>query len=179
MRHLLPFDPVLPCPPEGRLDFWTKLTDGRLEKRRDKPKCLLTWRVGGQHSEVFKLQHGVWGVEGFCVIWHFHVHYGLTKLHYFCQQRPGKAPTSRPCCQSQPGYPVEEIRLSQSSLHDKSLPNSHLTAPPAPSEGRKARHDLVFIALCLSSPVSLCPRSWLYDADKTWSKSTWIASSVQ
>lgn len=92
--------------------------------------------VVGEHPKVVEFQHGIRGVQGVDVIWHIHVHDGLTKLHYYLSTAREAAKNS-PAVNHGQGFLCKERHPSPGD--DKSLPSSARSPLPVPGEKGRGR----------------------------------------
>lgn len=92
--------------------------------------------VIGEHAEVVEFQHGIRGVQGVNIIWHIHVHDGLTKLHYYLTTAREAAETALLSITAKVSSAKRDTPVLAMTNHYPALP-----AVPSPCQDRRDEAD--------------------------------------
>lgn len=90
--------------------------------------------VTGEHAEVVEFQHGIRGVQGVDIIWHIHVHDGLTKLHY-------DLTTAREVAETAPLSITAKVSSAKRDTPVPAMTNHYPALPAVPSPCQDRRDE--------------------------------------
>lgn len=130
--QLLNYHPFHPFPHTShQLFLCDQLYNKIVELVQEKTNKNLTGVIG-EHAEVVEFQHGVRGVQGVDIIWHIHVHDGLTKLHYYLTAAREEAETAPLSITAKVSSAERDTPVLAMTNHYPALP-----AVPSPCQDRR------------------------------------------
>lgn len=128
----LTITPSTLCPiPPTSLSSVTSFIAKIVELIREKTNKNLTGVIG-EHAEVVEFQHGIGGVQGVDIVWHIHVHDGLTKLHYYLTTAREEAETAPLSITAKVSSAERDTPVLPMTNHYPALP-----AVPSPCQDRR------------------------------------------